>query len=178
MDEPIAPRPLPAPGPAPEPIAAPASAGVSRRWLLAGGAAVLVGAGAGVGAQFLQKRSPKPLPPVPPPLLAAAAAERALIADLNATTGGSSEVRAVIEQARANHTAHLAALAALLSAYRRPPAGASPRPGRPRTKAQLRIAESAAAQAAADRAGALAGAQATLLASIAACESTHAVLLG
>jgi hypothetical protein len=183
MDEPIPPRPRPGPAPgaepfsAPEPVADPPPSGVSRRWLLGGGAAVLVGAGAGVGAEFLRHRSPTPLPPAPSALTAAAAAERALIADLTATTGGSAEVRAVITRARANHTAHLAALDALLTAYRRPAPAASPRPGTPRSRAQLRAAESAAATAAAGRADTLAGAQAALLASIAACEATHAELL-
>src|SRR3954454_4061612 len=92
----------------------------SRRWFLAGGLAVVAGAGAGVGAEYLRDESP-PLPP-PAVLVQAAAAERALIADLTATTGGTPEVRLVIEQARADHQDPTAALATLASAYRKAPA--------------------------------------------------------
>src|SRR4051812_39744070 len=150
----------------------------SRPWFRAGGLAVVAGAGAGVGAESLRDDSP-PLPPPPPAVLVqAAAAERALIADLTATTGGAPDVRLVIEQARADHQAHLAALDGLLAAYRKPSATASPPAGTPRSQAQLRAAEVSAAAAAARRATGLTGARAALLASISACESTHAQLLG
>ena len=108
MDETSRPRPDPAPGrhAAPTPRR-------SRRWFLAGGLAVVAGAGAGVGADYLRDDSP-PLPPrAPAVLVQAAAAERALIADLAATTGGTPDLRLVIEQARADHLAHLAALEGL-----------------------------------------------------------------
>src|SRR4051794_27221886 len=155
---------------------APTPRGRSRRWFLAGGVAVVAGAGAGVGAAYFQDRSPEPPPEPPAVLLEAAAAERALIADLAATTGGDPDVRVVVRQARANHQAHLAALDGLLAAYRRPKAPPSPRPGTPRTRAELRAAEAAAAAAAARRADGLNGPRAALLASIAACETTHAEL--
>src|SRR5436305_10096221 len=89
MDEPTPPRPMPGPagepaampdrtaGPrhaAPEPSHDPPRPGVSRRWLLAGGAAVLVGGGAGVGADLLRHRSATPLPAAPRAQVAAAAA--------------------------------------------------------------------------------------------------------
>jgi hypothetical protein len=150
-----------------------------RRWFLAGGVALLAGAGAGVGAD-LRRKDPvvrPPLPPRPPAALVAAAhAERRLLADLRVTTGGPADVRAVVEQLKADHEAHLAALTALLARYRAPsstPAAG----GTPRTPAQLRTAEQRAASTAAAHAEALHGPQAALLASIAACEATHAELL-
>jgi hypothetical protein len=161
--------------------------GTSRRWFLAGGLAVLAGGGAGVGAEFLRERPGRRTPPAGPPavLVDAVAAERRLIADLDATTGGDPAVRAIIRQARADHVAHLAALRGVVATYGRgapsgsvSPSGTSTGPGRPQTGSQLRAAEQRASAAAAARAARLAGGQATLLASIAACEATHAELLG
>jgi hypothetical protein len=104
-------------------------------------------------------------------------AERTLIGDLDATTGGTAAVRRVIAQARADHAAHLTALRGMLAGYAAT-ASAPTRPhGRPRSLAQLHAAERDAAQAAARHADALDGAAAALLASIAACEATHAELL-
>ncbi|HKC27521.1 MAG TPA: hypothetical protein VKB75_05875 [Jatrophihabitans sp.] len=153
-------------------------AGTSRRWFLAGGAAVLVGGGAGVVAELLTSHDPAGPPPAPPALIAAASAERALIADLDATTGGTAAVRQVIVAARADHAAHLAALTRLLRSYHAPAGPTAARPqGTPRTLAQLRSAETRASAAAVHRAATLGGITATLLASIAACEATHAALL-
>lgn len=149
----------------------------SRRWFLAGGLAVLAGGGAGVGAEYWRHRPPAPLPRPPALLLEAAAAERALIADLDATTGGAPSVRRLLTAARADHAAHLSALEDLLTAYRTPSPSPSPVPGTPRTLAQLRSAEQQAATAAGTRADASSGARAALLASIAACEASHAELL-
>ena len=138
---------------------------------------MLLGGGAGVLAEILQESSPAP-PPRPPAALAAAIeAERALIADLDATTGGAPHVRHLIAQARADHVAHLNALRKTLRALAPVPA---PKPapvhGRPRKLAELRAAETKAAAVAAQHAASLAGAAAALLASIAACEATHAEL--
>lgn len=168
------PRPAPAP-----PVDAPT--GSSRRAVLLGAAAVVLAAGGGVGAGFLARRRTAPVLPRPPAeLVAAAATERRLIADLDATTGGSADVRQVIASARADHAAHLQALEALLGAFRRPVAPAAsttPARGVARTAAQLRAAETSAAVDAERRAAAATGSLATLLASISACESTHAALL-
>jgi hypothetical protein len=162
------------PSPPPEPVATrPAT---SRRWFLAGGAAVLLGGGAGVAVELAGRSSPTGPTAAPAPLIAALRAERALIADLDATTGGSGRVRSVISQARADHAAHLSALRGVLAGYAHSESPAKPH-GRPRSQAQLRAAEGAAAQAAAQRATRLTGATAALLASIAACEATHAELL-
>jgi hypothetical protein len=151
----------------------------SRRWFLAGSAAVVVGAGAGVAGEFARNDHAPALPPIAPGVLAAAAAaERALMADLDATTGGSPEVRRVITQVRADHAAHLAALTDLLARYRKQPAQSSaPAAGAPRTLAQLNAAERAASTAAAAHAAAAEAGLAAMLASIAACEATHAELL-
>jgi hypothetical protein len=168
------------PRPHPEPHPPQQAGSPSRRWFLAGGAAVVLGAGAGVGAEFVHNdHAPKKPPLAPPALVAAAAAERALIADLDATTGGASEVRQVIVQVRADHAAHLAALTDLLARYRRPVGSPSPSvpPGSPRTLAQLNAAERTAASAAARNAAGSDGALAAMFASIAACEATHAELL-
>src|SRR4051812_39788151 len=81
--------------------------GTPRRWFLAGGAAVLLGGGAGVAVELSGRSSPAGPTAAPAALIAAVRAERALIADLDATTGGSGPVRSVIRQARADHAAHL-----------------------------------------------------------------------
>lgn len=173
MDE-TTPR-RPHPGPA---HAAPApDSRVGRRWFLAGGLAVLAGGGAGLGADFWRHHRPAPLPRPPAALLAAAAAEQALIADLDATTGGPPEVRRVIVAARADHAAHLQALRELLTSYRPPTTRPSLPRGTPRTLSQLRVAEQQAAAVAASRAGGFDGTRAALFASIAASEATHAELL-
>lgn len=178
-DEPR-PRPHPQPHqPAASPLAPEPAPSRSRRWFLAGGAAVVLGAGAGVAAEFARNTHAPALPPIAPGVLAAAAsAERALIADLDATTGGSPEVRRVITQVRADHVAHLAALTDLLARYRKQPGhSTAPAAGAPRTLAQLNAAERAASTAAAAHAAATDAGLAALLASIAACEATHAELL-
>jgi hypothetical protein len=160
--------------PAAQPEADPV--GLSRRWVLAGGAALVAGAAAGAIVELISADGPA-VPPLPPAaLLAAVRAERRLIADLDATTGGAPGARQVIVQARADHAAHLEALTAVLRGFR-PIRTDRPTRGRPRTLAQLHEAEATAARDAAHRAEQLSGATATLLASIAACEASHAELL-
>jgi hypothetical protein len=156
----------------------------TRRWFLVSGAAVLVGAGGGVAADLAQhRRRPRPRPAAPAELRAAVAAERALVADLDATTGGSAQVRTLLTQLRADHAAHLTALAGLVATYGSAGSSASASatppaaPGTARSVAQLRAAEQQASTTAAARAGRLTGAHAALLASIAACEASHADLL-
>ena len=89
-------------------------------------------------------------------------------------------VRRLLGQARADHAAHLHALEQLVATYPTPAPSATSTPapaGTPRTLVALRSAESAAATASAERARRLTGGPAALLASIAACEATHAELL-
>jgi hypothetical protein len=165
--------------PSPQPPSGPPpSAGTSRRWFLAGGAAVLLGAGAGVLGEVLGEDEPAGPAAPPEPLVAAIAAERALLADLAATTGGDRAVRRAIEQIRADHEKHLAALRKVLAGVTQSPAPrATAAQGQPRTRRQLSDAERAAAGLAAQHAAALDGPSAALLASISACEATHAELL-
>lgn len=170
----IGPDDLPSSPPEPGPTAP----GTSRRWFLAGGAAVLLGGGAGVLAEVLHEGSPTPASPAPAALVSAVDAERALIAALDAMPAGAHRSRAVVAQIRADHAAHLHALRRLLATYPQP-AKTPGHPGfvQPRTLGQLRGVETHAARDAAQRAAALDGAAAALLASIAACEATHAELL-
>jgi len=175
--------------PPPPPVPADQAPGrPSRRaFLIGGGVAVLAGAGAGTGVEFWRDRPhPAPPPPSPTVLLAALAAERALLADLDAALAAGDTDRAALRQLRADHAAHAKALGAAVTqaggsaaASAGPSASTTP-PGRrqPPTTAQLRAAETAAARAAASRAELLAGRDATLLACIAACEAGHAELLG
>ena len=163
-----------------QPLSSAEPRGTSRRWFLAGGAAIVLGGGGGAIAELLSSQDGAGTPPPPRPpqaLLAAATAERALIADLDATTGGTPATRRVIVAARADHAAHLRALEALLSRFRPAPAARRRHRGTPRTSAQLRAAEERAAHAAADRGAEMGGGYAALLASIAACEASHAELL-
>lgn len=168
----------PLPGPRSPQHAAPETE-PSRRWLLVAGGAALLAGGAGVGAAWLSDGSTATGPgPAPDALLGAVFAEQALIADLDATTGGAPAVRTAIAQLRADHALHLQALDALASQYRRPRASASASAkGTPRTAAALRAAEVRASAGAAHRASILPGRAAVLLASIAACEAAHAELL-
>lgn len=152
--------------------------GTSRRWFLAGGAAVLLGSGAGVLAEVLHESSPAPAVPAPDALVSAVDAERALVAIADAMKGNSHRSRALIAQIRADHADHLRALRRVLATYppqRRTPSSAHP--AQPRTLGELRDVENQAASDAARRASALDGAAAALLASIAACEATHSELL-
>jgi hypothetical protein len=150
--------------------------GTSRRWFLAGGAAVLLGGGAGVLAEVLHESSPAPSAPAPDALASALDAERVLLATIDAMPGRHQT--ALLAQIRADHAAHLRALRRLLATYpssRMVPS--NPGSAQPRTLAQLRGVENQAAVAAAQGAVALDGAAAALLASIAACEASHAELL-
>jgi hypothetical protein len=154
--------------------------GVSRRSLLIGGVAVALAAGGGVAVGALQHvDSGKAGIPPPADLVAALAAERDLIASIDATTGGVASVRAALRVIRADHAAHQEALEAALAGYRRAPSdAASTARATALDVAGLIAAEQQASQHTSTRATALTGREATLLASIAACEATHAELLG
>ena len=119
-------------------------------------------------------------------LAAAAAAERALIAATDAAIASSDGGnRAEFHLIRTDHAEHLAALEAAIAQAvypARAPSGsaaATGAPGRPATpsRSALRASEQRAAGACAKRALQLSGADATLLASIAAAEASHAELL-
>lgn len=149
---------------------------ITRRALL--GAGVVVAAG-GIGAAVagLQPRRRPPAPPAPPRQLSEALArEQLLVAGLDAALPARPELR----QVRDDHAAHAAALRQAIARYPAPassPISAGP-PSAAATTAQLRAAELTAAKAAAGESAALSGAEAALLASISASETTHAELLG
>ena len=155
------------------------SGGVSRRGLLLGGMAVVLAGGCGVAAGVLRPvHHDRPTGRPPADLVAALAAERSLIAAIDATTGGDATVRAALHQIRADHIAHRTALQGAVAAYPEAPAGAAASSPRPQALdvAGLRSAEQRASTRAATRATRLSGQQAALLASIAASEASHAEL--
>lgn len=152
----------------------------TRRWFLAGTGAVLLGAGGGVAAEFARKQ-PKP-PPNPPPmaLVAAQTAEQNLLLDAQRTLKRSGADAARLSQIEGDHRLHLQALRAALTRYDPLPKRRrrlSTRIAGPLGISALRKAESAAARDGAARARQLRGRDATLLASIAACEATHVEVL-
>jgi hypothetical protein len=152
------------------------SAGVSRRGLLLSGAAVALAAGGGVAAGALRPLpSNRPTGRPPAELVAALVAEQKLIAAIDATTGGGAAVRNALRQIRADHAAHRAALHSAVAAYPEAPTDLrSSGAAQALNVAGLRAAERQASQRAASQARRLSGRQATLLASIAACEASHA----
>jgi hypothetical protein len=153
---------------------------VSRRTVLIGGLAVVIGAGTGVGVGAIRPlhRHHSGNPP-PTDLLAALVAEQALIARLDAVTTADRTLQGLLAGIRADHQQHGASLAAALRAYE--PAPAAPSVTAPAasaaSRAELRSAEQIAAARAARRAARLSGSPATLLASIAASEASHAEAL-
>jgi hypothetical protein len=158
-----------------------ASRGISRRGLLLGAAAVVLAGGGGIAVGVLRPVGHEPPTGRPPAdLVAALAAERALIASIDATSGGTAPVRAALHQIKADHVAHRIALQAAVDGYPDPPTGARAGRSRPAVAlhvAELRSAEQHASAQAASRAARLSGRDAALLASIAACEACHAELL-
>jgi hypothetical protein len=177
MDE----RPFPH-GPLPQPPP-------SRRGFIVVGALAAVAAGGGVWfAASSEGDSGSSAPPtVSQALRAAAQAERDLLATVTAALKHAhGSHRAALQTLRADHTAHLHAVEAAIADALYPgspstsasPSGAhhTAAPGKVRI-AEVRAAEQKAAGAAAARAAALTGRAAALLASISACEATHAELL-
>ncbi|MFN2518857.1 MAG: hypothetical protein ABR604_07420 [Jatrophihabitantaceae bacterium] len=153
---------------------------MSRRSLLLGSVGVVLAAGGGVAVGALRpvaRREPTGRPPVE--LVAALHAERTLIAVIDATTGGRPRVRTALRQIRADHVSHQIVLQAAVDAYpQSPPATVTSSPGAAQALdvAGLRRAEHLASVRAATLATRLTGTNATLLASIAACEASHAEL--
>lgn len=148
---------------------------ISRRALLGTGGLLLAG-GAGVAVGVLRPPDPRGRPGAPPWLVAAVEREQSLLAGVDsalAASGGDPTLGAL----RADHAAHAETLQAALAVY---PAGGSPKSatvGGTPTRTELRAAEQTAAQAGSVLSATLSGADAALLASIAACEATHAELL-
>lgn len=155
-------------------MSAPASL-ITRRavlWSVLGVAAA--GAGAAAGA-LLPAHSGGARPPAPQPLLDSLAAETRLVA-MHAAAVTDESLRGPMALARADHVAHLQAIRAMLAAFAPPANGVTTPAAGPADREALRAAEAQAGSAAAARAAALTGRTATVLASIAACEATHAEL--
>jgi len=155
--------------------ASPAGLPVARRTVLLGGLAVLGGAAVGGLAALQHERGTGAAEP-PVELIDARQAEQTLIDSIDASSGHDPNLRAGLAAIRADHQAHLAALDAAIGRYAAV-APATARGAAPIGRAALRVAEQRAAVRAAQTAAALAGRDAVLLASIAACEASHAELL-
>ena len=154
---------------------------LSRRSLLGAGAVLLAG-GVGAGIAGIQPRRERAVhvTGAPEELPGALARELSLVANLEAALRHDPSRAVELRAARDDHAAHATALRSAISTYVPPSASSAPPasvpPAAP-TIAQLWAAELAAARSAAAESGALAGAHAALLASISACEATHAELL-
>jgi hypothetical protein len=165
---------------------------ITRRVALAAAATVAAG-GIGAAAGMLRSRSPQGRPAPPSWLVAAAERERHLLDGIDTALAAAPHA-AVLAAVRADHAAHADALTQLIADYPDSAASRSPRAPPPAVAttprstsssaalganalAQLRAAEQSAAQTAAAAASQLAGADAALFASIAACEGSHVEVL-
>jgi hypothetical protein len=151
---------------------------LTRRAVLVGGLAAVAGAGGGVALGMVRPlHSGHSDKPPPQELLAALGAEQALLSRIDAAARRDPTLGRRLAGVRADHEAHLAAVEAALRAYA-PTEPQQPAPvTTPPNRAQLRDGEAAATTASAQRAAALSGRDAALLASIAASEATHAEVL-
>ena len=146
-----------------------------RGFLLVLAGAVVAAGGGGVAAALRHSDPNEAATPgvVPAALLTALQAESHLIASIDAMGAPVS-----LAHVRADHVQHRQAIAAAIAQTAGAPvATPSAAPAAPITVAQLLTAEQAAAAAAARAASQLVGAHAALLASISACEASHAELL-
>lgn len=147
----------------------------SRRQVLAG-AAVLLGA-----ACTEDRRTARPSPStsaVDPDVAlrsAAAAREQSLLSLYDALLAGTPALRAELAPYRADHAAHLAALLPPGSPAPVPPV--VPRTSPVRLRAAIVAGERRTAAAHATACGAASADLAAVLASLAACEASHAALL-
>lgn len=160
---------------------------LTRRRLLAGvGVLAAAAGGAVIGALTASSGdsdSAKRTAPQPPgPLLSALERERALLAAVRAATANAA-LAGVTGPLVADHSEHEATLSGLLATYPTPAASGSASesstspPAAPMSVAALRQAEGAAAEEAAAESAATSGALAAVLASISACEASHAAWL-
>ena len=154
---------------------------ITRRSVLVAGI-VIAGGAAGVAAGFVEpvRRQVNPERGAPAQLRITFEREQSLVAALAAAARELPASQGVLDQVRADHAAHAAAIQSALAAY---PASTTPSTpagttstSPPSSLARLRDAERTAARLAAAESKALSGANAALLASISACESVHAEL--
>ena len=156
---------------------------ITRRRVVVTGAVVAASAaGAVLGTVRPVHLARTKLAPPPAALTTALARERAMVAALDAALRADPSLRPTIVQIRDDHAAHAFALESAVGAYPAYPSTrtASGAPsgtvGAP-SVTELRATEQSAATLAAAESVALHGADAALLASISAAESTHAALL-
>jgi hypothetical protein len=156
---------------------------ITRRRVMVTGAVVAAGAaGAVLGTVRPVHVARTKLAPPPAALTSALAREQAMLAALDAALRADPSLRPRIAQIRNDHAAHAVALESAIGAYPAYPTTAAASSGPSGTVAvqsatELRSAEQSAATLAAAASAALGGADAALLASISAAESTHAALL-
>jgi hypothetical protein len=158
---------------------------ITRRQLIAAGVVIVAGGGGAAAGWFRPVGHDRVIAAVPPPgLTAALTRERELLAALALALRTDPALRTRLGQVHADHAAHAVALQSAIQAHQStapstPTATATitPAPAETSSLAQLRAAELSAAHLAAAESSALTGADAALLASISACESTHAELL-
>jgi hypothetical protein len=151
---------------------------ISRRGVLGTALGAVLAAGAGTAAGYLRPLHGRPPVQQPnPDLVAALAAEKSLVAQLDASGKTDGSLAGALSVVRADHEQHAAALEFAIGAVTSTQPTASPAAPKALTRAQLAAAEAQAATHAAARAMRLSGRDAALLASIAACEQTHRELL-
>lgn len=150
-----------------------------RAWLGSAGLVVAAAAGGALVALIRPDAVSGHPPGAPDWLPDALAREQQLVRGIDAAIRADPTLAVRLTPLRADHTAHLQLLQGLSSRYGPIPAGGSatrPAPT-PAGVAGVRRAELAASRATAAAVLAAAGGDAGLLASIAACEATHAVVL-
>jgi hypothetical protein len=172
------------------------SPGPSRRQVLAAALVAVGGAAAGCraadrpapGGSSAPTSSPAPAAPSPDPLTALLDAEQQLLAGYDRTARAHPGLAGRLAPLRADHAEHAAALGRTLAGtLAKPPVGTatgspSPEPApvpvsMAAALAELRAAEGVAATTLARAAETAPADRAALLASIAACEASHRVLL-
>ncbi|MBE7187780.1 hypothetical protein [Jatrophihabitans endophyticus] len=152
----------------------------TRRWFVAGGLALVVGGAAGVAADYVRGRPVRSArPAMPAALHDALQDERRLVAlaEIARRQADGDLPAALLEALVRDHRAHLAGLTAAAESYAAPRHQVRAGHLVGDDRASLRKAEQRAARRAGERATQLHGDTAALLASIAACEATHAELL-
>jgi hypothetical protein len=150
----------------------------TRRAVLVGGLAALAGAAGGVAAGVVRPLHAGHANEQPPQeLLAALGSEQLLLSRIDAAARHDAALGRQLAGIRADHQAHVAAIQAALRSYAAVAPAAPPQVRTPPNRAQLAAAERAAGTTLAQRASALTGRSAVLLASIAACEASHAEVL-
>ena len=160
---------------------------LTRRRMLAGLGVLAAAAGGAVIGALTASSNPDDSTahsaPPPAPLVSALERERTLLSAVHAAAANAA-LAGVTGPLLTDHSAHEATLSGLLATYPTASAPSSASSGSPSAPtavpisvAALRTAEIAAAEAAAAESAAASGALAAVLASISACEASHAAWL-